>query len=324
MHLRFAAVDPWAVAGPVAVGGILSSLVILGLVLWQKRRRDRLGIEPPIRTNLLRPPGHSLQLRLEELQEKWNDTLLGSVILGAALGFLFSGVGAVVFKAESRQWIDEHGGWAGLFTGRLLPTSLSLLLFTFASAGGLIFEINRLLTLTKKLRDLRLGLRGEQAVAEALQEVAGLGYRAFHDIPAGKTWNIDHVVVGPGGVFALETKTRSKRKPIPGQDDNKVHYDGKILRFPWGGNTTAVIQATAAAKWVSDFLRQATGRSIQVQPLLIIPGWYVERTEGSHAVKVMNTNYLTKLLAGLPPVLSPEDQHLFAHPISEKCRDVEF
>lgn len=44
------------------------------------------------------------------------------------------------------------------------------------------------------------------------------GNRSFHDFPAGKDWNIDHVAVGPGGVFAIETKTRSKRQSTSRQE----------------------------------------------------------------------------------------------------------
>ena len=49
------------------------------------------------------------------------------------------------------------------------------------------------------------GARGEEAVGRALAELEAIGYRALHDLqtPYG---NIDHVVVGPNGVFAIETK----------------------------------------------------------------------------------------------------------------------
>jgi hypothetical protein len=38
-------------------------------------------------------------------------------------------------------------------------------------------------------------------VAEALNEAAELGFRAFHDLPAEETWNIDHITVGTRGVL---------------------------------------------------------------------------------------------------------------------------
>ncbi|MEO7368630.1 MAG: nuclease-related domain-containing protein [Gemmatimonadaceae bacterium] len=60
---------------------------------------------------------------------------------------------------------------------------------------------------------LNRGERGELKVAEALEELRPAGYRAFHDI-VRDGFNIDHVLVGPAGVFAIETKFRSGRGEI--------------------------------------------------------------------------------------------------------------
>jgi len=49
------------------------------------------------------------------------------------------------------------------------------------------------------------GARGEELVGECLSMMEPEGYRAVHDIDA-RFGNIDHVVAGPTGVFALETK----------------------------------------------------------------------------------------------------------------------
>jgi Nuclease-related domain len=49
------------------------------------------------------------------------------------------------------------------------------------------------------------GARGEEAVARELEPLAARGYRIIHDVDKGYG-NIDHIVVGPTGVFVLETK----------------------------------------------------------------------------------------------------------------------
>ena len=36
------------------------------------------------------------------------------------------------------------------------------------------------------------------------------GFAVFHDVPGDKAFNVDHVVIGPQGVFAVETKGRGK------------------------------------------------------------------------------------------------------------------
>jgi hypothetical protein len=66
-----------------------------------------------------------------------------------------------------------------------------------------------------------LGSRGERAVGHLLQvQLAPLGYRIVHGIQCDG-YDIDHVLVGPGGVYALETKTVSKR------GNDRVFYDGE-------------------------------------------------------------------------------------------------
>jgi hypothetical protein len=49
------------------------------------------------------------------------------------------------------------------------------------------------------------GARGEERVA-ALLAALPRGYHVFHDFPCGAADGIDHVAVGPAGLFAVETK----------------------------------------------------------------------------------------------------------------------
>ncbi len=58
-----------------------------------------------------------------------------------------------------------------------------------------------------------LGALGEIAVGEILRRLPD-GWTAFHALPVGtKESDIDHIVTGPGGVFAINTK-RHQGKPI--------------------------------------------------------------------------------------------------------------
>jgi hypothetical protein len=111
------------------------------------------------------------------------------------------------------------------------------------------------------MRNWRFGLRGEQAVAEKLADraLAAAGYVAFNDLPAKngkKEWNVDHVVVGPGGVFVLETKARPKRKATQDQEEAKVIFDGKMLQFPWCVDWDVVEQVGRNATWVRELIKE--------------------------------------------------------------------
>jgi hypothetical protein len=70
-------------------------------------------------------------------------------------------------------------------------------------------------------RRIRLGFEGERHVGEALNQLMLVGYRVFHDFlitdKPRSIRNIDHIVIGSNGVFALETKTRRKVKGENGE-----------------------------------------------------------------------------------------------------------
>ena len=55
------------------------------------------------------------------------------------------------------------------------------------------------------------GEQGEQAVGALLDSLAGSGWRVLHDISFGRRGNIDHVLIGPGGIFTVETKSHGGR-----------------------------------------------------------------------------------------------------------------
>ena len=73
-------------------------------------------------------------------------------------------------------------------------------------ALGLLFVLKRLAGQGRVLdpENLRSGILGEEAVADALA-VLPSSYWVLHGVPTGHG-DVDHVVIGPTGVFALETK----------------------------------------------------------------------------------------------------------------------
>lgn len=68
------------------------------------------------------------------------------------------------------------------------------------------------------------------------------GYHVYHDFVADK-FNIDHIVVGSAGVFAVETKARAKPMSDDRSADAMVTYDGRCLYFPRWKETHPLEQA---------------------------------------------------------------------------------
>ena len=288
----------------VFVAAVVPAFALSVAVAFERRHRKRTE-KPPQQEKLLRPPGYSLALRLDEIQDEFLNRYLVACLLCAVAG----ACGAMLGVLRSANAL----GW------RKVVAVLAFGIFAVAGAWSALSAFRRL----RELRNVRLGLSGERVVAEALQEVAEFGYRSFHDLPGGENWNIDHVVVGTRGVFLIETKARRRRAGRKGQAEHVAEYDGKVLRFPSGDDTKAIPQAQRNASWLVEFLTKRTAEPVTVEALVVLPGWYVE-PKGNFSVKVMNATYLTGYLRGQKERIQPVQVQRIVALLDEKCRDVEF
>ncbi len=137
------------------------------------------------------------------------------------------------------------------------------------------------------------GAQGEQAVAGAL---AGLpqGWIALHDLawPGRPKANIDHVVIGPGGVFVVDAKNWS----------GGVEVRDQVLMQNGRRRESSVASAAAAAIAVQAIVSPpatCTGVLCFVRDECLAT-W-------ARDVMVCSTGNLATLLAARPHVLSPDD-----------------
>jgi hypothetical protein len=199
--------------------------------------------------------------------------------------------------------------------------------FAVGALGWAAWSLSRLLRLIDEGRAYRLGLRGELATAEALRDprLAAAGFRVFHDVPGDGKWNVDHIVVGPAGVFVIETKAchRRKKKRFD-QRDCDVLFDGQILQFPWRVDDKALPQVCDNARWVRKYIGSFCPEDIRVQPLVVVPGWYI-KTQGNYSVKAMNATYLVEdyLLKERRTYTDDQLQGILGR-LDERCRTVQF
>jgi hypothetical protein len=186
-------------------------------------------------------------------------------------------------------------------------------------SGYLVWKVIRLI---ERRRSLRIGLAGEMVAGEELNRLMLDAYHVYHDFPAGR-FNIDHILVGPSGVFAVETKARSKGSRGKPTDETKVIYDGVRLRFPTWTTTKPLEQAKAQAVWLSKWLSGAVGDPVRVSPMVTIPGWYIDR-QSPNGVPVLNPKQVKGYLDGeKEAVLSETMIKRICHQLEQKCRDVD-
>jgi len=252
----------WIIVLIIVLIGIPFLVMISGILIWRMWYKSR-NRRSPLTTTLIHLPGHSLRYQLDDMN--WEIAVI------VALTFTVFSL-PITIKALSAYY--HH--YPSLLNGDMWIFPLSLIVLTWL--------VWRAVTLINKRQKLLEGLQAEEAVAQELLPLLRDGCYIFHDIDA-KLFNIDHVIVGPGGVYAVETKSRLK--PDTGKDSAKVRYDGSILHFPDWSDTKIIEQARRQAKWLAEQLSRSTGSSTPVKAVVALPGWYVDVT-GKSDVSVIN------------------------------------
>ncbi|MEU3958858.1 nuclease-related domain-containing protein [Streptomyces buecherae] len=141
------------------------------------------------------------------------------------------------------------------------------------------------------------GLEGERRVGRELARLSAFGWRVLHGIEKSNGGDIDHLLIGPGGVFSINTKN---------------HQGASV----WIGDTMARVNGrkpepyAAASKAEADYVRGVLGRycdfPVPVEPALVFVGvTSLQRAATQFTVRV----YQEREVAALGPLsgkLTPE------------------
>ena len=277
---------------------MLTALAIVYAVQYQVKRKRR---RSPLCSKLLRSPGESLRIQIDDLTQD----LLSYLLLMPLCALL-------VYSIHLSQ--SYYGGQPETIS-RIL--SSVLIVFAFITCFSIKF-----VKLLNRRRRLRLAHDAEMTVAQGLNQLMLDGYHVYHDFPAER-FNIDHIAVGPAGAFAIETKARTKPTTGNGKSDAEVVYDGQCLKFPGWSETKPIEQALSQAGWLGKWLSSAVGESLGVEPVLTLPGWFVRRTS-PNGILVLNPKNLRPVLKNKRgATLSDNLVKRIVHQLDQRCRDVE-
>lgn len=285
------------------VGSFLA--VLVGMIWWD-RRRWRTRKPFPEDLKLLRMPGEYLWRRVIENDE--SDMLWWFLVMTVPLLI---------------------GGGILYIVGKIFPASLvvGLVITVVVFAFSLMLCARWFQGRLRRRANDYLGFFGERYVAEWLDPLKADGWFIFHDVPCiGATgkFNLDHVAVGPGGIWVVETKTRRKGRARPEFKEHEVTFDGEQIIWPWGEDKTALRQASNNAGWLKEWLKKMTGKDYEITAVLTFPGYCViERKLGP--VRVVNPKGLPQVLVGRGKnLLHKPDIDLVRRQLEERCRDVEY
>lgn len=270
----------------------LSVLALIKYRAWKERKSAR---KTPVESGMLREPGKSSREEIAALSTDIETNLTMALIIPVLVSATFG--------------------------------SIAPLVSLIGAAVLLAVCLRKIHSALNKRAQYRQGLVAELVVGQELNQLMLAQFRVFHDFPADG-FNIDHIVIGATGVFAIETKSRKKPKTRNKGNEYEATYDGKCLRFHEGANTQPWVetgpieQAMRQAKELQKWLSQAVAEQIFVQPVIALPGWNTNLIEKPHRVNLINgkncTSFFNTFGGGKP--LSQQLQARIAHVVDQHCR----
>lgn len=251
-----------------------------------KQKRSPLDRMPPLRL-----AGQSLS---EELDDVLHEQVLMPMLV-ALLMLLIAGL----------EW------WRWYTNAKPNPV-----IYSIVAVACVLYAVYKYFRNRKKLFQIRQGRDGERAVGQGLEGFRAAGFFVFHDVPSGDA-NVDHVLIGPKGVYTIETKTLSK--PLRGECKVSV-VDGAVRANGMALDRNPLVQAKAQAGWLRAFLAEHQFNA-PVWPVVLFPGWFVERFD-TQAVGawVLEPKALRSFIDNQPERLTREEVQAMASALTSHIR----
>jgi len=148
-------------------------------------------------------------------------------------------------------------------------------------------------------RAWRLGAEGEEAVAKRLSKLDHR-WRVLHSVPVGsRDSDIDHVVIGPGGVYTINAKNHPDARIWVGGDTFTVN----------GRRVPYIRNSRHEAQRASRLLTEAVGLPVFVTGLLAVygaSGGFTVKKQPAADVVVLTRRETAKWLSRRPETLTAE------------------
>jgi hypothetical protein len=189
--------------------------------------------------------------------------------------------------------------------------------FGILSAGFILYGMSKIKRLKARRRRLYIRYEGQLAVAQEVSRLIPEGHRVYHDFPTDR-FHIDHIIVGPQGVFTVTAKVFPQKPTYRGE--SHAMLDGRRIIFGNKRDHRTLAYAAFQASWLAKWLLTATGEALAVQPILTIPGWRIKTLRKSDvlAVEPFAIGEAVSRFQGHP--LSPKSLRLVCEQIEAKCR----
>jgi len=237
---------------------------------------------------------------------------------------------------STRRRIDRTNGEMGAFAVALgtIPMALYAALLSYVhfllldlswmdtvylggiSAGFILYGANKIKRLKDRKQRLYATYEGQMAVAQEVNRLMPDGYQVYHDFPTDR-FHIDHIIVGPNGVFTVTTKV------IPNIGRNRersLMLDDQCLIVGKQKDDRTVPYAAFQASWLAKWILTATGEALSVQSILTVPGWRM-KTLSKTSILVVEPEAIKDAINGFRwHQISSKTIRLVCEQLETKCR----
>jgi hypothetical protein len=151
---------------------------------------------------------------------------------------------------------------------------------------------------SEQARTWQRGAQGERCTARLLDRLVRDGFVVFHDLAVpGSPANVDHLVIGPSGVFVIDSK----------QWSGSVHQDAAGLAWH---NHYPLDRTLETVRWEAETIGRLLGT--RIHPLLCVHGAHVHGGGLEAQGVAIVPAYLLRSALGYDRVLSDTDVELLA------------
>jgi len=238
-------------------------------------------------------PGGSATRMYQELSKAWRRRNRRLFIVAGAL-FLAIGAASWVLQAI---W-PPFAWYSGLICGSLLG------LFMFARLSPPAW-----------IENWQDGAWGEEATGKALKPIAAEGWAVLHDLDTG-TGNIDHLVIGPPGVFVLDSKRWHGIVEVTGDRVTVRRRELETLSYR--------VDEGSRMRWLANEINRRLRESSRIRewvhPVIVVWGDFPQQVAGQ-TVTYVHGDHLVAWLQQHPARLNQQQQNRLAAHLQSNWTD---
>ncbi len=253
--------DIEAVSGAAGIAIACAMVFLLACRSWDALARKLSG-HPSFADSIMSEAAQRFRDQIRVLSHRQ------STYLGALLVFVVMYVAASAF--DSPPLFDGYPEW-------------QLYLFLGALVAAALFAAYQLTVTILAWRQLKFLRDANIAIGHQLQWISSGHGRVFHDVPVADSV-VDHVMVGPAGVYAINVVAR--RAPRSGE----IRLSGDEVQFRPARKPYDISDIDAATAALAHELSKQIGQNIRVRSVIAVPGWDVSAQTGSEHLLVNERN----------------------------------